>query len=55
MGSPAIESLQFINISEANVLTSLDPNKALGIDGIGPKILKDAVNLYFNCSVTSLT
>ena len=50
MGSPAIESLQSINISEADVydaLTSLDPNKALGIDGIGPKILKNCSESLF--------
>ena len=43
MGSPAIELLQSIDISEADVYnapTSLDHRKALGIDGIGPKILK---------------
>ena len=43
MGSFAIESLQSIDISEADVydaFTSLDPNKALGIDSTGPKILK---------------
>ena len=50
MGSPTIESLQSINISEAdvyNALTSLDPNKALGIDGIGPKILKNCSESLF--------
>ena len=50
MGSPAIESLQSINISEADVydaLTSLDPNKALGIDGFGPKILKNCSESLF--------
>ena len=50
MGSPTIESLQSINISEAdvyNALTSLDPNKALGIDGIGPKFLKNCSESLF--------
>ena len=50
MGSPAIESLQSIHISEAddyNALTSLDPNKALGIDGIGLKILKNCSESLF--------
>ena len=42
--------IQSINISEADVydaLTSLDPNKALGIDGIGPKILKNCSKSLF--------
>ena len=50
MGSPAIELLQSINVSEAdvyNALASLDPNKALGIDGIGPKILKNCSKSLF--------
>ena len=38
-----VEPLQPFNVSELNVykaLINLDPNKALGIDGIGPKVLK---------------
>ena len=50
MGYPSIDSLQLIDISETevyNALISLDPNKALGIDGIGPKILKNCSESLF--------
>ena len=36
-----------ITISEADVFNALSPNKATGIDGIGPKVLKHcAVTLF---------
>ena len=38
-----VEPLQSFDISELdvyNALINLDPSKALGIDGIGPKVLK---------------
>ena len=50
VGYPSIDSLQSIDISETdvyNVLISLDPNKALSIDGIGPKILKNCSESLF--------
>ena len=44
------ESLDFINITELDVyaaLSNLDPTKACGIDGIGPKVLRScALSLY---------
>ena len=50
IGYPSIDSLQSIDISETevyNALISLDPSKALGIDGIGPKILKNCSESLF--------
>ena len=50
MGDAPTELLQSINITETDVydaLTSLDPNKALGIDGIGPKILMNCAESVF--------
>ena len=47
------QTLSSINFSESNVynaLTSLEPNKAIGIDGIGPNILKVCAPLLYKPS-----
>ena len=45
------QTLSSINFSESdvyNALTSLESNKATGIDGIGPNILKVCAPLLYN-------
>ena len=57
VGAPNIDSLpsvsntlSFISIDEADVyyvLTSLDPNKAVGLDEIGPRVLRSCAAGHF--------